>query len=315
MMERSSRMKGNIEPRGVIATVSTPFLENGSIDYESLEREYQWGVDAGLTGFLVPAGASEIKYLTKEEQVSLFTTAKKICGDKLFLMPNLPGPSLEELVEQAKLYMDLGADGININTHWSPRKGPEEEFVRVVKAVDELHPQFLCIQDDDIESITGIPVELAVSLFNEVESLRAIKCDLGIANKKCTAIKEATNGDMIYYGADESHHSLEGYDRGMDGLMPTGMFEIFSNIYKLYHEKSREAGAKLFFDSLPCVCFTRQPGINRPYHKHYMKRIGVFNTTISRDPQDVYDKYTIAYREEMITKALGIVEKMDEYWK
>ena len=46
-----------------------------------------------------------------------------------------------------------------------------------------------------------------------------------------------------------------------------------------------------------------------------MKRIGVFNTTISRDPQDVYDKYTIAYREEMITKALGIVKNMDEYWK
>ena len=89
---------------------------------------------------------------------------------------------------------------------------------------------------------------------------------------------------------------------------------MYSVFHLLYHEKSREAGAKLFFDSLPCVCFTRQPGINRPYHKHYMKRIGVFNTTISRDPQDVYDKYTIAYREEMITKALGIVKNMDEYW-
>lgn len=37
-MERSSHMKGTYEPRGVIATVSTPFLENGKIDYESLEE-------------------------------------------------------------------------------------------------------------------------------------------------------------------------------------------------------------------------------------------------------------------------------------
>ena len=134
-------MKGNKEPRGVIATVITPFDEKGNIDYESLEREFQWGVDAGLTGFLVPCGASEIKYLTPDEQVSLFTTARKICGDKLFLMPNLPGPTEEELVAQAKQYMDLGADGININTHWSPRKGPVEEFIHMVKAVDAL-PQF-----------------------------------------------------------------------------------------------------------------------------------------------------------------------------
>ena len=308
-------MKGTIEPRGVIATVSTPFLEDGKIDYESLEREYQWGVEAGLTGFLVPAGASEIKYLTHEEQVSLFTTAKRICEDKLFLMPNLPGPTKEELVEQAKLYMDLGADGININTHWSPRKGPAEDYIRMVEAIDALHPQFVCMQDDDMESGTGIPVEVATKLFHELESVRAIKCDLQISNRKCTAIKKATNGEMLYYGADESHHSLEGYDRGMDGLMPTGMFEIFSNIYKLYHEKSREAGAQLFFDSLPCVCFTRQPGLNRIYHKFYMKRTGVFNTTISRDPEDCYDEYTTRYREEMITKALDIVAHMDEYWK
>lgn len=308
-------MRGSIEPRGIISTVITPFDENGKIDYEDLEREFQWGLDVGITGFLVPCGASEIKYLTNEEQVSLFTTAKKICGDKLFLMPNLPGPSEKELVEQAKLYMDLGADGININTHWSPRKGPAEDYIHLVKAVGELHPDFLCIQDDDMESDYGIPVEIAVQLFNEVECLRAIKCDHRVSNRKCTAIKKATDGNMLFYGADESHHSLEGYDRGLDGLMPSGMFDIFHNIYALYHEKSRDAAAKLFFDSLPCVCFTRQDGINREYHKSYMKRIGVFKTTYSRDPQNVYDEYTTKYREEMITRALDIAGHIDEYWK
>jgi dihydrodipicolinate synthase/N-acetylneuraminate lyase len=308
-------MKGKTILRGVIATVITPFDENGKIDYESLEREFQWGVDAGIAGFLVPCGASEIKYLTPDEQVSLFTTAKKICGDKLFLMPNLPGPSEREVVEQAKQYMALGANGININTHWSPRKGPVEEFIHMVKAVDALHPNFMCLQDDDLESGTGIPVEVAAQLFQDLESVRGFKCDLKIGNRKCTELKAATNNEILYYGADESHHSLEGYDRGLDGLMPSGMFEIFNNIYKLYHEKSREACSKLFFDSLPCVLFTRQPGLNRGYHKSYMKRTGIFNTTFSRDPQDNYDSYTIRYREEMIDRALDIVAHMDEYWK
>lgn len=310
-------MKGNTTLQGVVATVITPFDEKGNIDWHSLEREFQWGVDAGLAGFLVPCGASEMAFLSEEEQTNLFLTAQKIAGDKLFLMPNLPGPSDEAVFAQAKKYLDLGADGININTHWSPRKGSTEDFVNLIKKIDrELKPNFMCLQDDDQESVTGIPVELAAQLFNEVESVRAIKCEIGRATPKYTAIKRATNGEMLVYGADYSQYSLEGYDRGMDGLMPSGMFEIFNNIYQLYHKKSREAAAKLYFDSLPCVLFTRQCfSLNRIYHKCYMKRIGVFDTTFSRDPADDYDEYTIRFREEMIDRALNIVANMDSYWK
>lgn len=139
-------MKGTVQPRGIIATVITPFDEHGNVDVQSLEREYQWGLDVGIAGFLVPSGASELKYLSDEEQTLLFSTAKKIVWDKMFLMPNLPGPSEDDVLSQAKKYLDLGADGINLNTHWSPRKGPVEEFVRMVKRIDrELHPDFLCI--------------------------------------------------------------------------------------------------------------------------------------------------------------------------
>lgn len=310
-------MKGTVQPRGIIATVITPFDAEGNVDFQSLEREYQWGLDTGIAGFLVPSGASELKYLSEEEQTKLFLTARKIVGNKMFLMPNLPGPGEEDVINQAKKYLDLGADGININTHWSPRKGPEEEFVNLVKRIDrELHPNFLCVQDDDAESLTGIPVELAARLFYEVESLRAIKCEVGRATPKYTAVKDATNGDMLVYGGGYSHYALEGYDRGLDGLMPSGMFEIFHNIYRLYHEKDRAVAEKLYHDSLPCVLFTRQDwSINRIFHKYYMKRIGVFNTTYSRDPIDAYDKYTIRFREEMIDRALDIVRNMEDYWK
>ena len=90
-----------------------------------------------------------------------------------------------------------------------------------------------------------------------------MKSDVALSIRKTTAVKKATNGEMLYYGADQSHNSLEGYDRGMDGLMPTGMLEIFHNIFALYHQRTRNAAAKLFFDSLPCVCFTRQNGMKR----------------------------------------------------
>lgn len=300
--------------KGVIATVITPFTEDGKIDHKSLERQIEFGLESGLAGFLVPCGASEIKYLDHDEQVSLFKTSAKVAKGKAFLMPNLPGPSKEEIVEQAKEYMALGADGLNINTKWSPRKGPEEEYYELVAAVNDLKPNFICLQDDD-KYTPGIPVELATKMFNELDRLFAIKCETDFCQPKYTQIIKATGGKMLVYGANGSAHSLEAYDRGVHGFMPSGFFPLFVNLYRLYHEKSREAAAKFFFDFLPIIMFTRQHGsVNRITHKSYFKRLGIFDTIKSKDPDDFFDEYSIRYREEMIDRAIDMTNRMDEYW-
>ena len=108
---------------------------------------------------------------------------------------------------------------------------------------------------------------------------------------------------------------IEAFDRGIHALMPSGLFELFVNVYRLYHEKSREAAMKLFFDILPIIVFTRQSdSANLSLHKRYFQRLGLYTTTKFRAPFAV-DAVQAHYIEEMIDRALYIRDHMDQYWQ
>ena len=55
---------------GVLPVVHTPFLEDESIDYESLEREVDWAFSQGAHG-LATGMVSELLRLTAAERIEL----------------------------------------------------------------------------------------------------------------------------------------------------------------------------------------------------------------------------------------------------
>lgn len=120
---------------------------------------------------------------------------------------------------------------------------------------------------------------------------------------------------MNVSGARESDQMIEGFDRGMHALMPSGLFELFVNAYRLYHEKGRESATKLFFDMLPIIVWTRQEmPLNIYFHKHYLQKIGVFDSAAMRLTANI-DVYRKRYAEEMIDYAVCLRDRLPEYWK
>ena len=143
------------------------------------------------------------------------------------------------LAEQAKRYLDLGVDGVNI---FMPTV-TEESYRELVAAVDDLHPPFLCLQDTKDNELRAPFVK---SMFDEFESFRCIKIETANPGPDYTAILKATDGRLNVSGSWGSDQMIEAFDRGIHALMPSGLFELFVNVYRLYHEKSREAAMKLF---------------------------------------------------------------------
>ncbi len=161
----------------------------------------------------------------------------------------------------------------------------------------------------------GLPDELIVKLFNDFESVRCIKIEVKDSGPKYTRIIKATDGKLNVSGAWGSSQMIEAYDRGIHALMPSGLFELFVNVYRLYHEKSRDAAIKLFFDMLPIISFTRQSQpLNRYFHKLYFKRLGLFEDAVSRE--DVYfDEYHERYANDLIEYAIKLRDNISSYWE
>jgi dihydrodipicolinate synthase/N-acetylneuraminate lyase len=294
---------------GIITTVLTPFKPvTKEVDWPSYKRGIKTALDAGVSGFLVPCNASEIHLLTHDEMISEVKEAVSIASGKALVIPSVSAPTREERLRQCKEYLELGVDGINLNM---PYIG-DEDYTAMVKDIDDMKPPFLCIQDaskvDD-----GLPDALIVKLFEEFESVRCIKIEVKDSCPKYTRILKATGGRMNVSGAFGSPQSIEAYDRGIHALMPTGLFELFVNVYDLYHKKSRNAAMKLFFDMLPIISFTRQGDLNLYFHKLYLKRIGVFEDTLCRKEYH-FDEYHRRYAEDLIEYAIKLRDNLPSYW-
>lgn len=304
-------MKELYPMHGIITTVLTPFKEkNLSIDIDSYRREINAALKAGVSGFLVPCNASEMMTLSIDERKIIVKEAVNIAHGKALIIPSINAGLNVNFTDQCKMYLDLGVDGININIPYED----DDKYYKAVQSVDALNPPFICIQDATRIS-HGLPEDLIVKLFNELESVRCIKIEVKDSGPKYTEILRRTNGRMNVSGARESDQMIEGYDRGMHTLMPSGLYELFVNVYRLYHEKDRDHAMKLFFDILPVLVWTRQEmPLNLYFHKHYLKRIGIFDSAVMRTEVTI-DKYRKRYAEEMIDYALDIKNRIADYWK
>lgn len=304
-------MKELYPMHGIITTVITPFTSGTKeIDWPSFRREIQTCMDAGVAGFLVPCMASEMNQLTHEEIIQEVRETVDLAKGKCLVIPSVTANDEEARLRQCREYLDLGVDGLNLNMPYTT----DDEYCAMVKKIDDMKPAFLCIQDVSMTD-DGLPDRLLLRLFEEFESVRCAKIEVKDPGPKYTRILKATEGRMNISGAWGSSQSIEAYDRGIHALMPSGLFELFVNAYRLYHEKSREAAMRLFFDMLPIIVFTRQSdSVNLSFHKMYFQRLGLYTTTRFRGPYAI-DEVQERYANEMIDRALRIRDNMADYWK
>ena len=303
-------MKELYPMHGIITTVNTPFRDDQSIHWADLRRTAEAALEAGVSGFLAPCFASEMDYLSEEERFQMAAELVAVVaedGRDAIVLPNVRGPDAASCVAQAKRYLDLGVSGINI---FMPTTS-EESYWELVEAVNALHPPFLCLQDTKDNELRAPFVQ---AMFEQFDRFRCIKIETANPGPDYTAIRAATGGRLNISGSWGSDQMIEAFDRGIHALMPSGLFELFVNVYRLYHEKSREAAMRLFFDILPILVFTRQSdSVNLGFHKRYFQRLGLYTTVNFRGPYAM-DRVQERYAGEMIGRALRIRERMDEYW-
>jgi 2-keto-3-deoxy-L-arabinonate dehydratase len=307
-------MKELYPMHGIITTVITPFenTQAKEIDWDSFRREIQLCMDAGVAGFLVPCMASEMPQLTHDEilQEVRETVALAHSRKNCIVIPSITAKDEESRLAQCREYLTIGVDGLNLNM---PYTG-DDEYCALVKKIDDMKPGFLCIQDVSMTD-DGLPDRLLVRLFNEFESVRCAKIEVKDPGPKYTRILKATEGRLNISGAWGSSQSIEAYDRGIHALMPSGMPELFVNVYDLYQQGKRDKAMELFFAMLPVISFTRQSQpLNRYFHKLYFKRIGVFQDAVSRE-EVLFDEYHRRYANDLIEYAIRLRDSIPSYWE
>ena len=99
---------------GIVPIVPTPFLPDGSPDWDSLERLLDFAVSANVSAVCLPAYASEFYKLTDSERRDIAIRAAGLLGMRLPLIGQVNHVSTAYVAETARELERAGVSAISV---------------------------------------------------------------------------------------------------------------------------------------------------------------------------------------------------------
>ena len=131
---------------GIIAAMTTPFLENGEVDIKALEQETEFLIQSGVD-CLYPCGTTgEMLFMTCEQRECVAETVIRKAAGRVVVFIHTGAQRLEDTLRLSCHAGRAGADAIGVVTpsFFGLTQGELEEFYKTVsKAVPQDFPMYL----------------------------------------------------------------------------------------------------------------------------------------------------------------------------
>ncbi len=206
---------------GVFPVVQTPFLENGAIDLDGLERELHWILDQGVSG-LTTGMVSEILRLNEDERHQLAAMVTSVARERGALAILSCGAESTRLaIRYASAAADLGAQGIMVIPPTTVSLGEEatfDYFVAIADATD------LAVVVQDASAYVGQPLSIALQarLQEELGPQVYFKPEAPPLGQRLSQLREATSGAARSFEGTAGVNLVDAFHRGVIGSMPGG---------------------------------------------------------------------------------------------
>ena len=284
-----------MELQGIYPIVPTPFLDNGEVDYASIERLIDFMTAKKVHGLAILGALGEGVKLTGEEKNRIIALYRRRMPQSMHLVVGVRAPATDPARLMAEQARDLGADALLLGPHGIQKDKPLLEYYRQVSDAARIP----CIIHD-YPAVTGInmSVELIGSMFAEAEFLRYIKLEDPPTGAKMQALQGLVGERLKVFGALGGMYAFEELQLGAVGIMTGFVYaELLVRLYDLTRSGNWEQAAELFYDFLPLNRWEFQPGIGVSLRKKLLQRLGVFSTARVRHPGMEADARTF---EQMI---------------
>ena len=292
---------------GIVTVLNTPFTPDDHIDLDALTANVSGALEAGVSGFLVPAMASEVGKLTLDERLDMVRTVVQVVAGRVPVIGGASAPSQAERNDNAERLVGLGCDGVLVSLPYSDDAVYEVD----VRQIAERTP-FLMIQDWDFGGY-GLPVPLITRLSQEIPAFQSLKVEVVPAGVKYSEVLAATRGNLHVAGGWAITQFIEALDRGVHSVMPTGMHAIYAAIYRHYMAGQRDEAQRLFYRLLPVLAFSNQHlDISIHFFKRLLYREGVYTTPHVRGPLLPFDAYHERIADDLIEVVLALTAEVRE---
>lgn len=280
-------MTFGVESKGVYAIATTPFLENGAIDFNSVDRLTDFYQDSGCTGITILGIMGEAPKLEPEESRAI--VKRVLSRAKVPVIVGVSAPGFAGMRSLARDSMEMGAAGVMIAPPPALRTDDQivSYFAGAVEAVGDDVPWVL--QDYPLTLTVVMSPSVIAKIVSNHPSCLVLKHEDWPGLEKISRLRAMQKtGELrpfsILCGNGGMFLDFEP-ERGADGAMTGyGFPDMLVELINLFAAGKRDEAHDLFDAHLPLIRYEQQLGVGLAVRKHVLMRRGVITSDAQRKP-------------------------------
>lgn len=267
---------------GVWPVFQTPYHDDESIDFATLQREIGWLFERGADG-VVMAMVSEVLRLSSKERCQLAEAACHFAPPGRAIV-SVGAESTRLAEEYARHAEGCGAAALMAAPPISVAAGENElagYFSRIFQAVR------IPVIVQDASGYVGrpIPMSLYLRLLDEHGDRVYFKPEATPIGPRLSALRDATGGRARVFEGTGGLSLVDSFRRGIVGTIPGA--DLIDGVVALWHALKANDQCRIDRISLPLVSLVSlQSSLDAflAIEKHLLLRQGVFRNTVVRGP-------------------------------
>ena len=283
---------------GAGVAIVTPFREDGSVDYDSLDRLIDFHCENGTDSIVICGTSGEAATLTEEEHMKCVKFTVERTKGRIPVIAGTGSNCTATAMALSEEAAGYGADGVLVVTPYynkATQKGMIAHFTKVAKAVKV--PVVLY----NIPGRTGckMEAETVAQLVNHVDNIVAIKEASGDFSN-IARMMELTDGKLELYSGNDDQivplMSLGG--KGVISVLSNVAPKAAHDICQLYLDGKVKESCALQLKSLPLIraLFSE---VNPIPVKKAVELMGLCGGTVREPLTELEPEHTEILRQEM----------------
>lgn len=268
---------------GVLPVFQTPFHEDETIDFATLEQEIHWLYDQGSDG-IVMGMVSETLRLSSEERQQLAEAACSLGGERGVVVISVGAESSHTAEVYARHAEAVGAAAVMAIPPVSVAVAEDElkrYYERIIKAIT------IPVIVQDASGYVGKPMSIVLqaSLFNEYGQRVIFKPEATPIGPRLSALREATGGQAAIFEGTGGIALVDSYRRGIAGTIPGA--DLIDGIVALWRALQADDERRIYQLSLPISALIAvQTSLDAflAVEKYLLVKRGIFKNTKVRGP-------------------------------
>ena len=280
--------------KGVIAIATTPFNNENTIDYESVDSLSEYYLESKVSGVTILGVMGEAHKLNIEEQKLLIKRYIKKLFNSVPVIVGVSNPGLDNLELLSKFSMDTGASGVMISGY-NGLKNDDQIKNYFNQVIDRTQDIPICLQDYPPTTNVYFSESVINNIMESHPSIEMFKHEDCPGHNKLSRLLRYRDSNLnkkfsVFVGNGGLYVPQE-LERGADGIMTGFAFtEMLVTLYNLFVSDEKEKAEDLFDIFLPLIRHEQQFGIGLGLRKFVLQKRGIIKSLNVRSPGPILTK-------------------------